>query len=297
MLSDNASSEQVEVVVTRDLGKAKDAYKSRSTEASRLAHGGSSEGGMSDGLIAHATEHHSKSGEFVKSIVLGGLDGIVTTFAVVSGATGGNLSTGVILVLGFSNIFADALSMGVGDALSTKAENEYILQEKKREQWEFENYPEGEVKEMVEIFEAKGMSKEDAEFVMARCAKYPDLFIDMMMQMELELQVPGEDDNPWKDGFVTFCSFVFFGTFPLLAYVIFDTDSKTSTELFTISCIIAAVMCFILGVLKTKFSVQKWYMGGLEILLMGSATASVAYFIGWLVEDVFLNGVDHAGRL
>ena len=85
---------------------------------------------ISQELINHAPEHHSKTGEFVKSIVLGGLDGIVTTFAVVSGATGGNLSTGVILVLGFSNIFADALSMGVGDALSTKAENEYILKEK-----------------------------------------------------------------------------------------------------------------------------------------------------------------------
>ena len=123
---------------------------------------------------------------------------------------------------------------------------------------------------MVEIFKNKGMSDEDAELVIARCAKYPDFFIDMMMLMELEMRVPGDDENPWKDGFVTFCSFVFFGTFPLLAYVVFDTDSKTSTELFTISCIVAAVMFFILGVLKTKFSVQNGTWVGSKYLSWGA---------------------------
>ncbi len=74
------------------------------------------------------------------------MDGILTSFAVVAGAAGGKLPTPVVLVLGFSNIFADALSMGVGEFLSSKAENEWILSERKREEWEFENYPEGEIR-------------------------------------------------------------------------------------------------------------------------------------------------------
>lgn len=278
--------------LSRNLKGARIAYASGDANASAIAHG--SDGGDASLIHRAAPEHHSKQGEFIKSVVLGGLDGIVTTFAVVSGATGGGLSTGVILVLGFSNIFADALSMGVGDALSTKAENEYILQEKKREEWELENYPDGEIREMVELFMSKGMSREDAQLVNERCAKYPNLFVDMMMQMELNLKVPDEDDNPWKDGFVTFCAFVVFGTFPLLTYVIFDTDTMSKDDLFLVSCVISAVMFFILGVLKTKFSIQKWWAGGLEILFMGGATASVAYLIGWLVEDVFLDGIDHS---
>lgn len=92
-----------------------------------------------------------------------GLDGIITTFAVVAGATGGGLDVHTILILGFSNIFADALSMGVGDALSTKAENEFILGEKMREEWEMKNNPEGEIDEMVDLYVEKGMSKEDAQ--------------------------------------------------------------------------------------------------------------------------------------
>ena len=150
--------------------------------------------------------------------MLGGLDGIVTTFAVVSGATGGGLGTDVILVLGFSNILADALSMGVGDALSSKAEQEYVLAEKDRETWEMENYPEGEIQEMIEIFTEKGMTKEDSEMIMQKYAEYPELFVEFMMNFELDLQIPNQDDNPWKSGFVTFCSFIFFGLFPLLGY-------------------------------------------------------------------------------
>jgi DNA damage-binding protein 1 len=136
---------------------------------------------------------HQSEGSLLKSVIFGGLDGILTSFAIVAGSAGGNLPTPVVLILGFSNIFADALSMGVGEFLSSKAENEWILSERRREEWEFENYPDGEVREMVEIYEDRGMSREDAELVITTMAKYKDFFVDVMMAQELELQVPEED--------------------------------------------------------------------------------------------------------
>ena len=89
-------------------------------------------------------EEHQEEGGFLKPLIFGGLDGILTSFAIVAGAAGGQLSVPVVLVLGFSNILADALAMGVGEFLSSKAENEWILSERKRESWEMETYPEGE---------------------------------------------------------------------------------------------------------------------------------------------------------
>ena len=83
----------------------------------------------------------------MKTIIFGGLDGIITTFAVVAGAGGGGLSVNTVLIMGFSSLVADALSMGVGDALSSKAESEVTIRERKREKWEYEKYPEGEIKE------------------------------------------------------------------------------------------------------------------------------------------------------
>lgn len=61
---------------------------------------------------------------YIKSIVYGGLDGIVTTFAIVAGVAGAALSSSVILILGFANLVADGISMAAGDYLSTKSEIE-----------------------------------------------------------------------------------------------------------------------------------------------------------------------------
>src|SRR5210317_1015118 len=85
-------------------------------------------------------------------------------------------------------------SMGVGEFLSSKATNEWILSERKREEWEMENYPEGEIQEMIDIFRVKGgMEHEDAKLVIETLARYPDFFVDIMMAHELELQVPDDD--------------------------------------------------------------------------------------------------------
>lgn len=64
--------------------------------------------------------------DYLKEFVYGGIDGAVTTFAVVAGATGASFSTQVILVLGFANLIADGFSMSVGSYLSTKSEQELM---------------------------------------------------------------------------------------------------------------------------------------------------------------------------
>eukprot|EP00750_Incisomonas_marina_P016411 INCI19109.1.p1 GENE.INCI19109.1~~INCI19109.1.p1 ORF type:complete len:280 (-),score=47.31 INCI19109.1:158-997(-) len=268
---------------TRDLEKAQEAYDKGDVEASIKAH---------DAKLAEGhSEDHKKSGEHIKSIIFGGMDGIITTFAVVSGATGGGLGIDVILILGFSNIIADALSMGVGDALSTKAENEFVMKERQREAWELENHPEGEKAEMYAIFEEKGLSKEDSKQIIDIMAKYPEFFVDAMMHYELEVEVPGEDDNPWIDGGITFLSFVIFGVVPLLGYLIFySVPGLGSQELFVIACCLTAITLFVLGAIKTKVTAQKWWLGGLEIFALGSLTACCAYLIGWGVESAILSG-------
>lgn len=83
--------------------------------------------------------------------------------------------------------------MGVGEFLSSKANNEWILSEKKREEWELENYRDGEIQEMVDIYVSKGMNLDDAKICIETMAKYDDFFVDVMMQQELELQVPEEN--------------------------------------------------------------------------------------------------------
>jgi len=261
-------------VQMRDLNAARTAYAEGDIEASKAAHG-----------VKTHSEGHSKVGGHIKCIVFGGMDGIITTFAVVAGANGGGLSTAAILIMGFSNVFADALSMGVGEALSTKSENEYILLEKKREEWELENNPEGEIEEMVDLYVEKGMARDDAQLCIEKMAKYPKFFVNVMMVEELELQVPDEDENPWIEGAYMFGSFVFFGTIPLLAYIIFASMGMTQEFLFAIACCITGVALFGLGVGKSRVTKQIWWQCGLEVLCLGGGCAVAAYLIGALVHS------------
>lgn len=204
------------------------------------------------------------------------------------------MSPQVVLILGFSNIFADALSMGVGEFLSSNATNEWILSERRREVWELENYPQGEIQEMVDIYVSKGMTEEDAASVINTMAKYKDFFVDVMMMQELELQVPDDDhvQASMREGLVMFLSFASFGAMPLLGYVIIPASFPHLGEqyLFLSACVVTALVLFLMGSVKSWFSSQNWFHTGLETLLLGGTCATVAFTIGQIVDHLVGGG-------
>lgn len=172
--------------------------------------------------------------------------------------------------------------------MSSKANNEWILSEKKREEWEMENYRDGEIREMIDIYVGKGLSPEDAKVVIETMAKYENFFVDVMMQQELELQVPEEDhvEQSMKEGFVMFCSFAFFGSAPLLGYTIIPWlfPHLQPDVLFKAACAVTALVLFLLGSIKSNFSRTNWFWSGCETLVLGGTCATVAYSIGSLVN-------------
>ncbi|RHY90972.1 hypothetical protein DYB26_009368, partial [Aphanomyces astaci] len=196
-----------------------------------------------------APEAHLKDGGHIKSAVYGGLDGIITTFATVTSVAGSGLPHSVILILGLAHLVADGMSMGMGDVLSSQAEIDLVHHERAREMWEFDNFPEGEMDEMVELYEQKGIATEDAKLVVNTLAKYKEAFIDIMMVEELNLMPVDEDDNPVIGGLVTFGSFVLFGAVPLFSYLVnlLPGVQLTSEEALWGSCVLTALTLFLLG--------------------------------------------------
>jgi len=265
----------------RSLAAARAAAKKQDVSASRDAHAVTL-------AVGDAKEQHAKGSEYMKSFIWGGLDGIITTFAVVAGAGGGGLSAGTVLIMGFSSLVADALSMGVGDAMSSRAEVEVSIREREREKWELENYPEGEIKEMVEVYTGRGMTAEDAQSVIETMSKYPSFFVDQMLKDELGMDPPESAgcQEHIKAGAVCFSAFIVNGLVPLLSYVLFMPVTNNEGTLFGISCGLTALMLFILGCFKSRFTTKAWWHSGFEVLLLGSITAACAYLIAWLVHDV-----------
>ncbi len=261
--------------LTRSIEKARDAFRTKDVSASIAAHAGM-------GKKKHEETHGNA--KYLKSVVYGGLDGIITTFAVVAGATGASFSTTVLLVLGFANLFADGISMAFGDYLSTKAEREYHGAEREREEWEVDNHLQGEKREMIEIYIGRGLSRGDAERVVDIISKKKKTFVDIMMLEELG--IVEDDESPLNNAVATFVSFAVFGVIPLLTYVLGTFSGFAAANQFVMASVLTGLALFTLGALKVQVTRRNILVSGLEMLLLGGIAAAVAYGIGYFLAGV-----------
>ena len=263
-------------MLTRSLDKAKEAYLKRDIEASRRAH--------NEGPVGEGEPHKSEQGRYIKSLVYGGLDGIITTFAVVAGVAGASLSSGIVLILGFANVIADGLSMAIGDFLSTRAENEYNAAERVREEWEVDNLPEGERREMLELYEEKGIPAEEAKTIVDILQKHKKAWVDIMMVEELG--IVEETESPLRHAVATFFSFLAFGCVPLLVYIVSRFVPSVRPAAFAAAIALTAATLFALGALKVRFTDKNWFLSGIEMLAVGGIAAAAAYGVGELLSGL-----------
>ncbi|RLI10153.1 hypothetical protein DRO42_02210 [Candidatus Bathyarchaeota archaeon] len=257
------------------LRKAREAYERGDLEETKEAH--------TPEAIAEE-RHKLEEGKYLGDMVYGALDGIVTTFAVVSGVVGAHLPTSVILILGFANLLADGLSMGVGNYLGTKSELDFQRKERERETWEVDHVPEGELMEIREIYAQKGFKGEDLDRVVEVITSDREVWIDTMMVEELG--IIEEHKSPLKAGAATYVAFIAAGLIPLLSYLLASILSIPDSRLFLIAVILTAVTIFAVGSARSLIITKRWYTAGLEMLLMGGLTAIVSYYIGHILSGL-----------
>jgi vacuolar iron transporter family protein len=164
---------------------------------------------------------------YIRDLIYGANDGIITTFAVVAGVTGGALSPSAVLIVGIANLLADGLSMGVGNYLSIR-------------------------------------SHESARAAQA---------------------LPEEEAAPAKHGTATFVAFAIAGALPLLPYA-FGAEPDLG---FHLSVLFTFVALFAIGSSRSLVTVDRWWIAGLEMLLLGALVAGAAYgsgaFVAWSLAD------------
>lgn len=222
--------------------------------------------------------------EYLGEFVYGGIDGSVTTFAVVAGSAGADLDISIVLILGLANLLADGFSMSVGAYLSTKSELENYEKHRRIEYEEVEEIPEMEREEIREIYRAKGFEGELLEKVVEVITADKDRWVDTMMTDELGMIA--EQKSPLTIGGVTYLSFIVVGLVPLLAYL-FNMDGETSADdLFLTSCVLTTIAFIAIGWLKAMVTETSRIRGILETFLLGGAAAAVSYFVGDVLEKL-----------
>lgn len=224
------------------------------------------------------TFHQRVGGRYVGDFVFGANDGIITTFAVVAGASGAGLSSTVVIILGVANLIADGLSMGLGNFSGTKSKREYEAAQRHRELWEIENLPEAETNELRQVFAGWGFKGEDLERALRVVTSNKEAWLEIMMKHELGI-VDIDEGSPYKHGLMTFVSFVAAGLVPLLPYLVPIHDN-----MFGASIVMGGVTLFTVGVLRSKVTSRHWIASGLESLAIGAVAAIVAYFVGDVLE-------------
>jgi VIT1/CCC1 family predicted Fe2+/Mn2+ transporter len=232
-----------------------------------------------------ATEHDlGRFSEFLREIVYGGNDGIVTTFAVVAGFAGagaqGVAAVGAIAVLlfGLANLFADAASMGLGAFLSTRSAQDIYRAARTREMQEIHERPEKERAELFEILRVKEVPESDIHAFADLYQRNPDLLADFMMQHEIGMPDP-TGGNPALDGLATFLSFLFFGAIPLVPYFLRDPDQVT----FQWSVFATFLALVLLGLLRWAVTHERVTRCVAETVAVGGICAVIAYAVGMAV--------------
>ncbi|MFG6179555.1 VIT1/CCC1 transporter family protein [Halomonas sp. THAF12] len=214
--------------------------------------------------------------------ILGGIDGCVTTFAVVSGAFGAGFSVRVALVLGFANLLADGFSMAISNYEAVQAQREGVERARERELEHIELVPEGEREEIRQIYARKGLSGEVLEQVVETISRDREVWVETMLTEEHGLQRGGL--SPWRSAWVTFLAFLVVGAMPLLPYVL---PGLAARDRFWASLAIAALMFLSIGMLKSLVYRRPVWQSGLRTLLMGAAAAGLAFLTGVLAQALF----------
>ena len=221
---------------------------------------------------------------FLRDFVYGAIDGCVTTFAVVAGAIGADLSSGVILILGFANLLADGFSMGVSNYLGTKSERQLVERARRIEENHVDVIPHGEAEEIRQIFEQKGFEGELLDRVVEVITGNRKLWVETMLREEWGLSLTPM--SPWKAAAATFTAFLVVGLVPLLPFTVFHFTGNDAAAAFIVSCAATGLTFFGVGALRSRYVAERWWRSGLETLLMGGGAAALAYFVGVALEGL-----------
>jgi VIT1/CCC1 family predicted Fe2+/Mn2+ transporter len=236
--------------------------------------------------LSSRQEEHIVGGGKIRSIILGLNDGLISTFTLLVGVAAATLvsvgNNSIILLTGFAAMVSGAISMGLGEFVSSKSEYKYLKNEIKKEKAEIELFPDEEKQEVQEMFEKMGMAGETLNACVDTITSNKETWLNFLLKSELGIEEP---ENPLLGAILTFISFIFGAFIPLSPYFI---------NLGLISLILSSIFSFtmlgVAGALKTRITGEKKLKGTMEMIIIGLVAFIFSYGIGIFLEQ-FIAGI------
>ena len=227
-------------------------------------------------------EHMSGNREYMRDMILGSNDGLVSIFLLIAGIVGGGLQSKEILIAGVAAAVAGAISMMAGEYLSTKSQEEVYDAEIAVEREHMKYFRDHEVQEARDMLKELGIEGELLDLVIEQVAADDERLMKLMLTMEFGI-LDANRRSPLKATIMI--GFMFFlGSVPPIFPFVFPLQVYTA---FTFSAILSAISLFIVGAAKTKVTLKNPWYSGLENFAIGAVGAIVSYIIGLSYGVIF----------
>jgi vacuolar iron transporter family protein len=221
-------------------------------------------------------EKHSRGTALFKDFILGGQDGLVNVLGIILGTAIGTGDAKIVLLAGLAAAFAESVSMGAVAYTSTRSLADYYRSQEKIEEEEIAIFPDLEKKEVRDIYYKKGFRGKLLNDIVKNITANKKMWRDVMMKDELNLTK--EFANPIKSAIVVFFSALVGSFIPLTAF--FFLPIKTAM---VFSVLVSALALFVTGAIEAKLTIGSWIKKGIQLMVIGIASAGVGFLIGKLV--------------
>ena len=234
---------------------------------------------VSGGLLSKfESRHKSVGGNALRAAVLGSSDGLLSNMSLVMGVAGAAVDNKGILLTGIAGLLAGAISMALGEWLSVQSSRELNQRQIELETEELEASPEEEKKELVLLYQAKGMSAVEAQKLADKAFENPESAIDAIITEELGIDKEELGGSAWEAAIASFVLFAMGAIIPLYPFMILD--GKNAVILSVISSIVGL---FGIGAAITLLTGKSIWFSGLRQVAFGLAAAAFTYGIGHLI--------------
>lgn len=218
-------------------------------------------------------EHHFRSSDVVRDVVIGMADGLTVPFALAAGLSAVAASR-VIVVAGLAEIAAGSIAMGLGGYLAARSDAEHYDSERAREESEVVERPEDERQEVREILETYGLPDEHIQGILTTFEAKPKVWVDWMMRFELGMEEP-DPKRALRSAMTIACAYIAGGFVPLSPYMV-TAQAMTALKWSVMSTVVALA---VFGYIKGRFTGAPPLRSSIQMTVIGGLAAGAAYSI------------------
>lgn len=234
--------------------------------------------GLSGGAVSRLEgRHRAAGGNALRAAVLGANDGLVSNASLVMGVAGAELAGQSILITGLAGLLAGSLSMALGEWLSVQSSRELFERQIGIERDELLAAPEEEAEELALIYQAKGLSLDQAREIGQRLVQDQQAALDTLAREELGIDPAELGGSAWVAAITSFVLFSAGAIIPVLPY--FFVEGTTAV---IASVTLSVIGLFAIGAAITVITGRSAVMSGLRQVLFGVVAAAITFGVGRL---------------